>query len=47
MEFFGTKFSVTLGGWRLRFALALEDVDAIPNAARTPLQHETVSNRGA
>jgi hypothetical protein len=46
VEFFGTKFTLTLGGWRLRFALALEDADAIADGARMPLQHESVSNRG-
>jgi hypothetical protein len=46
VEFFGTKFTLTLGGWRLRFALALEDADAITDATRMPLQHESVSNRG-
>jgi hypothetical protein len=46
VEFFGTKFTLTLGGWRLRFALALEDTDAIGDGARMPLQHEPISNRG-
>ena len=25
MEYIGTKFSITLGAWRLRFVLALEE----------------------
>jgi len=25
MEFLGTKFSITLGAWRLRFVFALEE----------------------
>jgi hypothetical protein len=28
MDILGTNFSITLGSWRLRFCLALEDVDA-------------------
>jgi len=27
MEFIGTNFSITLGAWRLRFNLALEEVE--------------------
>ncbi|MBV9149999.1 MAG: hypothetical protein JO024_09040 [Candidatus Eremiobacteraeota bacterium] len=27
MEFIGTKFSITLGAWRLRFVLALEEAN--------------------
>jgi hypothetical protein len=28
MEIMGTNFTITLGSWRLRFCLAIEDVDA-------------------
>jgi len=27
MEFIGTNFAITLGAWRLRFNLALEEVE--------------------
>ncbi len=27
MEFIGTKFSITLGAWRLRFVLSLEEAN--------------------
>jgi hypothetical protein len=30
MEIFGTNFTLSLGGWRLRFVLAVEDSDAQP-----------------
>ncbi len=37
MEILGTSFAITLGSWRLRFCLALEDVDApAPAKAETP-----------
>jgi hypothetical protein len=38
MEILGTNFAITLGSWRLRFCLALEDVDA-PQPARAPAPH--------
>lgn len=28
MELFGTNFCITLGSWRLRLNLALEDIDS-------------------
>jgi hypothetical protein len=28
MEIMGTNFTITLGSWRLRFCLAIEDTDA-------------------
>ncbi len=34
MEIFGTSFNLTLGSWRLRLGIALEDVDA-PGAPAT------------
>jgi hypothetical protein len=34
MEFVGTKFSITLGAWRLRFVFALEEArDDLPPPA--------------
>lgn len=30
MEILGTNFTISLGSWRLRFVLALEDTDAAP-----------------
>jgi hypothetical protein len=34
MELFGTKFTIALGAWRLRFVLMLEDDDdRVPVAA--------------
>ena len=39
MEILGTKFSITLGSWRLCFRLAVEDMDAPPapaHRAHTP-----------
>ncbi len=30
MEILGTNFTFSLGAWRLRFVLALEDADAQP-----------------
>ena len=43
MHYLGTNFSLTLGAWRLRFVLALEDApdddEAAPPAGRTP-HHE-------
>lgn len=32
MELFGTKFSLALGAWRLRFVLMLEDAEEAPQA---------------
>jgi hypothetical protein len=36
MEILGTNFTLTLGGWRLRFVLAIEDSDAAPVATVRP-----------
>jgi hypothetical protein len=38
MEIIGTNFSITLGSWRLRFCLAVEDIDA-PVQAKEPPPH--------
>ncbi len=45
MEFLGTKFSFTIGGVRLRFALALEEVTDDEPARRVP-HHVYVSPEG-
>lgn len=39
MELFGTNFAITLGSWRLRFCVALEDTDAPPAPAH-PTPHK-------
>ncbi|MGC9993233.1 MAG: hypothetical protein ABSD52_12670 [Candidatus Cybelea sp.] len=36
MEILGTNFTLTLGGWRLRFVLAIEDSDAAQTAKTRP-----------
>lgn len=33
MEIIGTHFSLNLGGWRLRFSVAVEDADLQPSQA--------------
>lgn len=42
MEIMGTHFSLTLGAWRLRFSLAIEDTDLQqlqqPPLAETPFR---------
>lgn len=38
MEIFGTNFNITLGSWRLRFCVALEDVD-VPAPAKAKPPH--------
>lgn len=35
MEILGTNFTLSLGAWRLRFVLAIEDTDGAP----APRQH--------
>ena len=45
MELFGTKFSLTLGAWRLRFVLMLEDSEEFvqqPAAHAQPPHHVSV-----
>jgi hypothetical protein len=44
VELFGTKFSLTLGGWRFRLAVAIEDLDPIVDRPNPALQHEPVAN---
>lgn len=36
MEILGTNFVLSLGSWRLRFVLALEDGDAPPERKAAP-----------
>ncbi|HEY1656582.1 MAG TPA: hypothetical protein VGF86_15875 [Candidatus Tumulicola sp.] len=38
MEILGTNFVLSLGAWRLRFVLAIEDSDAAP-AGKVPPPH--------
>ena len=38
MEILGTNFTLSLGGWRLRFCVAIEDVDAQP-MGKTRIPH--------
>ncbi|MDE2481324.1 MAG: hypothetical protein KGN02_03945 [bacterium] len=38
MEIFGTNFAITLGSWRLRFCVALEEIDGMP-APRAATPH--------
>ena len=45
MELFGTKFTIALGAWKLRFVLMLEDAEDVPRAAgaeRTIPHHVTI-----
>ncbi|MGB8519109.1 MAG: hypothetical protein WCD38_02985 [Candidatus Tumulicola sp.] len=39
MELFGTTFTLSLGAWRLRFLLALEDSDSTPPPKVPPPHH--------
>ncbi len=39
MEFIGTNFAITLGAWRLRFVLALEETEEHVAPAR-PVPHK-------
>lgn len=36
MEILGTNFVLSLGSWRLRFVLAIEDADALPERKAAP-----------
>jgi hypothetical protein len=36
MQILGTNFSLTLGAWRLRFVLALEECEELPNEKVAP-----------
>lgn len=39
MEIIGTNFSLNLGGWRLRFVLAIEDADEPATARKVRPPH--------
>jgi hypothetical protein len=45
MELFGTKFCVTLGAWKLRFVLMLEDEQQQTLAAPARLPHHLTATR--
>lgn len=36
VEILGTSFTLSLGSWRLRLALAIEDVDEVPKQRIRP-----------
>lgn len=36
MEILGTSFTLSLGSWRLRFVLAIEEADSQPATKVTP-----------
>lgn len=42
MEILGTTFTLSLGAWRLRFVLALEDSDSAPASKMPPPHHVRV-----
>ena len=42
MEFIGTKFSITLGAWRLRFVFALEEANEEQRRDRVAPHHVTM-----
>ncbi len=42
MEILGTHFALTLGGWRLRFVLSIEETEAVHPQARTASHHLAV-----
>ena len=44
MEILGTHFALTLGSWRLRLVLTMEEVDEAPNPA--PLSAYKISDVG-
>jgi hypothetical protein len=39
MEILGTNFTISLGSWRLRFVLALEDTDVAPPPQKAAPPH--------
>ncbi|MDQ2679791.1 MAG: hypothetical protein M3Y21_02045 [Candidatus Eremiobacteraeota bacterium] len=45
MEFFGTKLTITLGSWRLRFVLALEETEEIVDQQIMSRPHHVSVNR--
>jgi len=49
MEFIGTKFSITLGAWRIRFVMAIEEANdeqprdrVAPHHVRMPRERSAV-----
>jgi hypothetical protein len=42
MELFGTKFTLALGAWRLRFVCMLEEAEEIGAPARRSAPHHIV-----
>jgi len=42
MEILGTSFTLSLGAWRLRFLVALEDTDTAPQPKTPPPHHVRV-----
>jgi len=42
VDLFGAKFTLTLGAWKLRFVLMLEDVEETFGGASAPLPHHLV-----
>ncbi len=42
MEILGTRFSLTLGSWRLRLVLAIEETEGVAIREHAPLHHLTV-----
>lgn len=50
MELFGTKFSIALGAWKLRFVLMLEDAEeprASAHRAQAPHHVSLLQNKSA
>jgi|GEM_PF-5198742 len=45
MEFIGTKFSITLGAWRLNLAFNIEEVQESTPAAPTQRTHHVLYPR--
>ncbi len=42
MEILGTRFSLTLGTWRLRLVLAIEETEGVAAREHTPSHHLAV-----
>jgi len=42
MEILGTNFTLTLGGWRLRLVLSIEETEAVSPQGRTASHHLAV-----
>jgi hypothetical protein len=42
VEIFGTKFALTIGFWRLRFHLGIEEVEEAPPRRANPPHHARV-----